>query len=132
MRKTNILALFFVALIVGTGYLQFFPKKEPQKKVAPTPTILVQQKITAETVLSNRQEQVQKGATALQALNSTHKIKSKGVGQNTFVTAIDGREALADKQEFWAFYVNGKQAEVGAGTYIIKNNDTIEWKIETY
>lgn len=132
MKKTNILALFFVVLIVGTGYLQFFPKKEPQKKITPSPTISVQQKITAETVLSNRQEQVQKGVTALQALNSTHKIKSKGVGQNTFVTAIDGREAMADKREFWAFYVNGKQAEVGAGTYIIKNNDTIEWKIETY
>ena len=40
--------------------------------------------------------------------------------------------ASSNDKEFWALYVNGKQAEVGAGTYIIKNNDTIEWRIETY
>lgn len=132
MKKTNIIILLFAVVIIGTGYVQFFPKKEQQKKILAIPTITIQQKISAESVLSDKQEKVHKGSTALQALYSTHSIKSKGVGQNTFITAIEGREADSAKREFWAFYVNGKQATVGAGTYIVKNNDTIEWKIETY
>ncbi len=47
------------------------------------------------------------------------------------MTMIEGRAANSEK-EFWSFYVNGKQAETGAGSYILKNNDTIEWKIEAY
>lgn len=132
MKKTNVIILFFVALVLGTAYIQFYPKPVQPKKSVSLDTITLRQKITTEGIVSNRQEKVKKGATALQALYSTHKIKSKGIGQNTFITAIDGREAQADKREFWAFYVNGKQATVGAGTYIVKNNDTIEWKIETY
>lgn len=132
MKKIYILIPFFALLVVGTGYMQFFPKKELPKKIAPVSTIYVQQKISAETILSDKKESIKKGSTALQALYSTHTIKSKGLGQNTFVTSIDGRAAETTKREFWAFYVNGKQAPVGAGTYIVKNNDTIEWKIETY
>jgi hypothetical protein len=33
-------------------------------------------------------------------------------------------------QEFWALYVNGKQSEVGAGVYVTKNDDVIEWRLE--
>lgn len=51
--------------------------------------------------------------------------------ENGFVTAINGRKADASK-EFWAFYVNGKQAEVGAGEYLTKDSDQIVWKIEQY
>lgn len=132
MKKTQIFILFFIAIILGAGYMQFFPKNPAIKKSAPIAFVTVEQKISAETVLSDRKEQIKKGSTALQALYSSHTIKSKGIGQNTFVTAIDGREADTDKREFWALYVNGKQAEVGAGIYIVKNNDKIEWKIETY
>lgn len=132
MKKSQIPILFFILIVFGAGYMQFFPKRPAVKKSAPIAFVTIRQKISAETVLSDKNEQVKKGSTALQVLYSSHPIKSKGIGQNTFITAIDGREAQADKREFWAFYVNGKQAEVGAGTYIVKNNDTIEWKIETY
>ncbi len=71
------------------------------------------------------------GETALQLLNNTHKVDAKGQNENAFVTAIDGA-AADNSKEFWSFYVNGKQAEVGAGSYVLKNNDTIEWKIEAF
>jgi hypothetical protein len=71
-------------------------------------------------------------STALQLLSATHKIVTKGQKENAFVMEIDGRVADFKQKEFWAFYVNGKQAQIGAGSYFVKNNDTIEWKIETY
>lgn len=51
--------------------------------------------------------------------------------EHGFVTSINGRKA-DESHEFWAFYVNGKQAEVGAGEYVTSDTDVIEWKIETY
>lgn len=69
--------------------------------------------------------------TALELLSNTHTVTTKGQKENAFVTAIDGVTADSSK-EFWSFYVNGKQAEVGAGSYVLKNNDTIEWKIEAF
>lgn len=73
------------------------------------------------------------GKTALELLRVKDPAAvTQGEGANAFVTKINGYEASASKKEFWAFYVNGKQAAVGAGSYITKSGDKIEWKIETY
>jgi hypothetical protein len=45
------------------------------------------------------------------------------------VTSINGVEADGTKQ-FWAFYVNDKLAQEGAGTYKTKDSDKIEWRVE--
>ena len=45
---------------------------------------------------------------------------------------INGRRVDDRKNEYWAFYLNGKMAQIGAGSYQLKNGDKIEWKIETY
>jgi len=132
MNKKIIIFILFLALVAGTGFFQFSQKKEVQKKEAIVAALTVNQIIAIDGVKSEKKEAIASGSTALKALYSSHKIVSKGIGENTFITSIDGREASTEKREFWAFYVNGKQAEVGAGTYKVKNNDTIEWKIETY
>lgn len=72
------------------------------------------------------------GKTALEATESRVKVEANGTGVNAFVTSIGGQIADTKKHEFWEFNVNGKQAEVGAGSYIIKNHDEIEWKISNY
>lgn len=72
------------------------------------------------------------GKTALEATEANAKIETKGTGEMAFVTKIDGKLAEPNKKEFWEMLVNGKQAEVGAGTYIIKSGDQIEWKLSNY
>ncbi len=67
--------------------------------------------------------------TALDLLKSGHKVETKsfsGIGE--FVESINNKKPESD--EFWAFYVNGKQAQVGAGDYKPVNGDSIEWKLE--
>lgn len=71
------------------------------------------------------------GDTALDLLKKTGAIKTKGEGKNAFVVQINGKKA-DEKKEFWAFYINGKMAEIGAGSYQLKNNDQIEWKLEKF
>lgn len=75
---------------------------------------------------------INKDKTALDLLKQTAKIKTKGDGINAYVVDINGYEAKSESKEYWAFYVNDKPAEVGAGSYKLKSGDKIEWKIEKY
>lgn len=94
--------------------------------------ISVHQSITAKGKTNFKTYKVDGGKTALDLLNQNAKIISKGKGVSSYVISINGEEALSENREYWAFYVNGKPAEVGAGSYKLKPGDKIEWKIEKY
>lgn len=69
------------------------------------------------------------GQTALTLLKAKYDVQTKtykGLGEQ--VISIDG--VKPDSKHFWAFYVNGKLAAVGAGSYKTKSTDTITWKLE--
>lgn len=68
------------------------------------------------------------GMDALAILKQKHHVQTKtysGFGEE--VTGIDG--VLADSKHYWAFYINGKMAQVGAGSYTTKASDTLTWKL---
>lgn len=69
------------------------------------------------------------GTTALVTLEGLTEVKTKDSSFGKFVTAINGVEADS-KTEYWAFYVNGTPASVGAETYTAKANDKFEWRLE--
>lgn len=127
MNKKIILIVGFLILCLSTAFIQY-KRSIPEVKTSQGVIFSIVQAVGE----NKKREQVKVGSSALQLLSITHKVTTTGKKENAFVTAIDGRVADPQKKEFWAFYVNGKQAEVGAGTYVIKNSDTIEWKIETY
>lgn len=73
------------------------------------------------------------GKTALEATKAGVKeIKTEGTGTNAYITSLNGKAADAKMNEFWELTINGKAAEVGAGSYIIKSGDKIVWKINTF
>jgi len=55
----------------------------------------------------------------------------EGEGEMAFVTAVQGRAADADS-EFWALYVDGQSAQVGAGALETESGQTITWKLEEF
>lgn len=128
----NKVILFVLGTIVlftlAFWYKPFSRPTTTEKKRVQAKHITVTQTIqeAAETVT------VEAGQTALDLIQKTAEVKVKGEGKNAFVTAINNVEAQEAKKQFWAFYVNGKPAEVGAGSYVLKNGDIIEWKLETY
>ncbi len=131
MNKKIILVLGFLIIFFGTAFIQYRTSL-PEKKEVVVSTISVKQIITIDDKKNQSSARIKIGSTALQLLTSTHKVISKGNKENAYITSIDGRMASEADKEFWSFSVNGKQAQVGAGSYFVKNNDTIEWKIETY
>lgn len=66
---------------------------------------------------------------ALTLLKEETEVKQDDSGM---VSSINGRAADSNKREFWSFYINGQMAQVGPADYITKDEDSIEWKIETY
>jgi hypothetical protein len=60
------------------------------------------------------------------------KVTMTGSGENAFVTSINDSTADKNKREFWELFVNGLSSQVGAGSYIIKDGDQIEWHINKF
>ena len=123
--------LVLIVLAIFAGYFFY------QNKLSLTKKSVIQQNIlTVYLKLAGQNDFVKQeigvGKTALGLMKEKAKVVTKGDGVNAYVTEINGVTAQESKKEYWAFYVNGKLAEVGAGSYKLKQGDKIEWKIEKY
>ncbi len=114
--------VFAVITFFGYGFFTTQTAKNQQLTVQqlPTPTIAFVDYISYQGVT---------GKTALDLLNSHVTVEQATSG---LVTSINGRKADNNSHEYWAFYINGKLAQVGPAEYITKDGDKIEWKIEKY
>lgn len=70
----------------------------------------------------------QDGKTALELLKAKADAQTKSSSLGEYVTAINGNDGGGTK--YWLFYVNGKEAAEGAGTYVTHAGETIEWKLQ--
>ena len=124
-----------VVVILSLGFI--FWQVKANSSVSKTQGEQSTQKISAVLIIDDANSQSFEisdfvGKTVLEATQSMAKVVTNGTGTNAYITTINGREANAEKREFWEFDVNGSPAQVGAGSYIIKNNDEIQWKISNY
>lgn len=79
--------------------------------------------------LNHRYDKVKAGTTAYDLLANTHQVVAKDYGAaGKFVQTIDG--IAPDNKHFWTFYVNGKPSNVGASSYVLKDSDKVEWKLD--
>lgn len=126
MKNSLVRNLVFVAgLFVVLFALQLVRPEQPRQlsqttsaRVSPTPVIPI-------TVSYKGEDDVD----ALTLLEENHRVQKDRSG---LVNTIDGRKADSGKHEYWAFYVNGKLAEIGPHDFLTKDTDRIEWKIENY
>jgi hypothetical protein len=119
-----VIGVFLVLIISAAAFTTQNPSKIVQN---PTPTIV------SENIAEAKQDTItydgEEGKDALTLLKNIANVEQNSSG---LVTGIDGRAAAESKKEYWAFYVNGEMAPVGPAEYQTKNEDKIEWKIETY
>ena len=129
MKKILLFVLFF--LIIISGYFFYQNKLLSAKK-----SVVQQQNLTVYLKLISQtdfiKQEIIAGKTALDLIKEKAKVVTKGESANAYVIEINGKLAEDSKKEFWAFYINDKMAEVGAGSYKLKNGDKIEWRIEKY
>ena len=126
-NKQKILFPVLVVIIVFGVFLI----KPPQKTTLPlkndTPVVIVSP--TTSPLVDQFEYPGLDGIDALTLLKQKTSIKQDSAGM---VVSISGRQADNTQREFWSFYINGESAQVGPASYITKNNDIINWKIEKY
>ncbi len=66
--------------------------------------------------------------TALQLLQMNNSVNATNSAYGAFVNCIN--DVCSTNDYYWMYYVNGKAASVGAGSYLVKGNDTIEFRYE--
>ena len=141
IKKNAIAVIVLVLVVLGGGFFALNQNNQVSKNQAKQTNIVSSEQakstisiqIKADGDTKDYQVQNAVGKTALEVTKSaTSDIKMTGEGANAFITTINGREATSDKKEFWKLVINGKDSEVGAGSYIVKENDKISWEIATY
>jgi hypothetical protein len=70
----------------------------------------------------------QNGQNALALLKKHATVTVKHYSFGDQVVSINGTAGSGPK--YWSFYINSKMADIGAGNYITKNSDKIEWKLQ--
>lgn len=126
--KRNVLYLTIGAIIfvltVNIGLGAFLSQRKQSASEEKKASIVSEIK-TADSFSYKGEE----GKDALTLLKGETNVEQNSSG---LVVSINGQKADDKKHEFWAFYVNGKMAEVGPAEYVTKDGEKVEWKIEHY
>ena len=120
--KTIIVAAIVVVAGLGGGLL--YKSAYPAKK-----TIVTSVVSTTPTKTTLVSYDGIEGKTALEIFKTKATVVTKtATGLGEYVISVNGNDGGGTK--YWLFFVNGKEAEVGAGSYITHSNDKIEWKLQ--
>lgn len=68
------------------------------------------------------------GKNALEILKQKYQVQTKEfAGLGEFVESING--VKPDSKHFWKFFIDGQGSNLGAGSYVTKNSDSLEWRL---
>jgi hypothetical protein len=118
-----------VILVVLTGATAFVWSKQLGREKAESQTTVQQQEQQAPPSQTYVTYKGQNGKTALELLKLNADVVTKDSAYGPYVDSINGK-AGGIEGKYWAFYVNGQMAQVGANDYATKDGDKIEWKFE--
>ena len=125
--------LLIVVVIAATGILVVIRQNNNSDSGTSSENSSLQKTVASAEISSDGKKVNYSGVdsqSALSLLKQYTKVETKtfsGIGE--YVTGINGLVAT-DSVNFWSFYVNDKASEVGAGEYLTKSSDKIEWRLE--
>jgi hypothetical protein len=117
--KTIILSIVAVAMVGGAGTAAYVANSSSHK-------VDVSKNSKQQTVYIKYNGQ--SGVDALTLLKKHASVHTKHYSFGDLVTSINGTAGNGPK--YWTFYLNGKEASVGAGSYVTKSTDKIEWRLQ--
>jgi hypothetical protein len=129
VRNLNSITLLTGAIVLaalGVAGVFWVSQKEPAKTSAQTTQQPKQEDRASAAYVSYKGKD---GKTALDLLNSNAAVEAKDSSYGPYVDSINGVKGGTDGK-YWAFYVNGEMATVGADAYQTKTGEKIEWKFQ--
>jgi len=133
------LILIFVAVVGGVYF--FTPSKTiGPKEPTSTPQNATEQSNTIPATISVLDKtypvQIDEGSSVYDAMQSLMKqglvsfTAKEYSGMGYLIEEFNGTKNDNASGTYWVYYINGKSADEGISSYIIKPNDTISWKYE--
>jgi Domain of unknown function (DUF4430) len=121
MKK--IAAIIVILILIVAGIVVFHPVANVSQNSATIHPTAVLKQTKAATI-------IYKGQDGIDALTLLKKQATVTQDHSGLVDSINGYKPTG--HNYWAFYVNGKMAQVGPADYKTKDTDTIMWKVEKY
>lgn len=119
-RKTVIISIIVIIILGLMGFGLFRKTAVAPTVASPTP---------AAVMAKNVSYNCEKGKTAFELLEKSHSLDTKDTSFGKMIMGIDNVQSSENKN-FWAFYVEDKQATVGAQLYNCIDSEKVEWKLE--
>jgi hypothetical protein len=120
-----ILILILIGAVVGITY-----SLKPRQAHSPTNGVAPQEMTAVEPTVSPSYVKYrgQDGRSALALLQELAAVEYTQYDFGIFVDSINS--VRPDDRHFWKLYLNGAEAQVGAGELMTANGDVLEWKLE--
>lgn len=143
MKKNLIIILLLVVVIIVIGYGRaqgWLPLQIENKITAPVveKQVVEDFKVKLEVGDKKYEAKIKPNSTAydlMKNLQATQGLKFSAkeyAGMGALVEEINGVKNDIKANKFWIFYINGESSPVGVSSYVLKNNDVINWKFEAY
>ena len=141
-KNKNLVILLLIAgavILAVYGYTQsWLPLKIGNNSVTPTLEKTAGQEFSVALVIGDKkyQAKIKQGTTVYYLMNNLKAAQilefsaKEYEGMGALVEEINGIKNDIKANKFWFYYVNGRSANEGISSYILKNNDVIEWKYE--
>ena len=123
-----LIAGLLVVLTAGTAFMlsKQLDREKTESQTTTQPVQKTQQMPPSQSYVSYSG---QNGKNALELLKQHADVTTKDSAYGPYVESINAKMGGTDGK-YWAFYVNGTMASVGAHDYVTKDGDKIEWKFE--
>lgn len=124
--KSKILITFAVLVILAVPIAIWQTTSNTKPNIPQTAKVTPVKQAEPSTQISYQGED---GKTALELLKTHADVKTtKDPSLGEYVTSVNGNDGGGKK--YWLYFVDGKEAAEGAGTYVTKSSETIEWKLQ--
>ncbi|MBP2100625.1 DUF4430 domain-containing protein [Enterococcus rivorum] len=123
MKKLIKASIVVAAIFLLTGCGKSNEKQTTEKK---------EEKISVTVILKEddkefdkKELKVKKDESVQNIMEANYKVDM----DKEFISGIDGHKQDAGKSKYWLYEVNGKQPDVGATEYFVKDGDKIIWTL---
>jgi hypothetical protein len=113
--------LLLVVLLVGACTQKVEPTKEKAQDQLNITIILKEDK----QEFDKKELTVNKKASLQMVMDQQFKLEM----DKDFISGIDGHKQKAQENKYWLYDVNGKQPEVAAADYYLKDGDVVTWTL---
>lgn len=127
-KRTAVSVIATILILAALGGYWFFTQNTPKTPQTTLPVQTPSQEATASGIQTSFLYKCEQGKNAYDRLLETYpSIETEDTSFGKLVTSIAG--VTQGNGKYWLYFVNDKEATVGAQAYICQNQEQIKWEL---